>query len=831
MKKLIFPLIIIIAFSINVAAQLKSQAELTGNQYVFNYSFNKAIDSYTHTKVLSTDGQRLLAMSYHKINLDTLAEQAYAKLIKQSGGIFPEDYYNYAMMLKINSKYEQSNIWMDKFVELKPADLRAIDYKAHKTDLPFLSTDNGKYKIEYLKINSNADDFGTSFYNNEIVFVSSKMTTNLIVRKYNWNQKPFWNMYVSEIDGSQLKPKAILDKKFRTRLHDGPACFALNNTVMAFTRNNQHDNSKDRIVELQIFLTKTVDGKWLKPVPFIYNNPAYSVGQPFLTPDGNMMYFASNMPGGYGGVDIYRVTKDQAGEWSNLQNLGNKVNTEGDEMYPFVYENSNLLYFTSNGRYGLGGLDIFICPIKGSGFGNSYNAGAPLNSQYDDFAAIVNDKTGKGYFSTNRLGGDGGDDIFSFNVLQKLTPKEDAKVLFSVVAPENIPFERKVREYFPLRNYVFFNLASTEIPDRYVLLNKNQVKDFKEDQLEVFIPKNLSGRSNRQMTVYYNILNILGDRMQKNPTATITLVGSSENGPEEARLMAESVKTYLTNIFGITAARIGIEGRFLPKLPSEQGDKTNDLALKHEGDRRVSIESSSPLLLMEFQSGPEAPLKPVEIVSSNAPLDSYVSFNVSDSSNKFKSWSLEITDKNNITQYFGPYTNEQASIPSKSILGDRSEETFTFKMVGDAKNGMKITLDTTAHIALWAPPKTIEQIRFSIIYEFNDSKAITIYEKYLTDVVIPKIPLNSKVTIHGYTDIIGEEEYNKTLSLQRANDALNILKNGLAKAGRGDVTFEVQGFGEDTKLSQFDNKYPEQRFYNRSVVLDIIPEEEVLTIK
>ena len=364
MKKIIFPLIIIIAFSINVAAQLKSQAELAGNQYVFNYSFNKAIDSYTHTKVLTTDGQRLLAMSYHKINLDVQAEEAYAKLINQSGGIFPEDYYNYAMVLKINGKYDLSNQWMDKFAELKPMDLRAIDYKAHKNDLQYLVVDNGQHKIEYLKVNSNADDFGTCFYNDKIIFVSSKMTSNMVVRKYNWNQKPFWNMYMSEIDATQLKPKALLDEKFRTKLHDGPACFAMNNTLMAFTRNNQHDNTKDRIVELQIYLTKTVDGKWIKPLPFIYNNPGYSVGQPFLTADGNTMYFSSNMPGGFGGVDIYRVTKNQAGEWSNLQNLGNKINTEGDEMYPFVEENNNMLYFSSNARYGLGGLDIFICSLN-----------------------------------------------------------------------------------------------------------------------------------------------------------------------------------------------------------------------------------------------------------------------------------------------------------------------------------------------------------------------------------------------------------------------------------------------------------------------------------
>ncbi|MBC7883935.1 MAG: outer membrane beta-barrel protein, partial [Saprospiraceae bacterium] len=118
----------------------------------------------------------------------------------------------------------------------------------------------------------------------------------------------------------------------------------------------------------------------------------------------------------------------------------------------------------------------------------------------------------------------------------------DEGISFSVYSPKNIPAERRMRETFPLRNYIFFDLGSTEIPDRYVLINKNQVQDFKENQLEVFTPKNLTGRSDREMTVYYNILNIIGDRMQKNPKSVINLAGSSEQGPEDGTKMALSVK-------------------------------------------------------------------------------------------------------------------------------------------------------------------------------------------------------------------------------------------------------------------------------------------------
>lgn len=400
----------------------------------------------------------------------------------------------------------------------------------------------------------------------------------------------------------------------------------------------------------------------------------------------------------------------------------------------------------------------------------------------------------------------------------------EPEVKFSVYAPTNIPTERTVREMFPLRNYIFFNLGSTEIPDRYVLLRKDQVKDFKEDQPELFRPKNQSGRSERQMVVYYNVINILGDRMGKNPTSTIKLVGSSEKGPQDGRAMAESVKRYLVEVFGIDASRLTTEGRDKPKIPSEQPGGTKELVLLREGDQRVSIESSSPALLMEFQSGPDAPLKPVEIIAKQeAPIDSYVTFNADGGNEAFSSWSLEIMDKNGKIQSFGPYNNDRVTIPGKSILGTEPEADYTVTMIGQTKTGKTVKKEASVHMVLWMPPVNEEMMRFSIIYEFNDSKAINIYEKYLTDIVIPKIPKGGTVIIHGYTDIIGDEAHNQILSLARANDVKNILEKGLSKAGRTDVKFEVYGFGEDQSLSPFENKFPEERFYNRTVLIDIFP--------
>lgn len=402
--------------------------------------------------------------------------------------------------------------------------------------------------------------------------------------------------------------------------------------------------------------------------------------------------------------------------------------------------------------------------------------------------------------------------------------RKDSTVHFTVSSPKNIRTERRVRETFPLSNYVFFDLGSTQIPNRYILLNKEEVAAFKAQQLEVFEPKKLSGIPEREMLVYHNILNILGDRMQSNPEATIVLVGSSEKGPDDARLMAQSIKTYLVNVFEIDASRIKIEGRNKPKIPSEQPGGTKELDLLREGDRRVSIESSSPALIMQFQTGEVSPLKELEIVGiQQAPVESYVTFSALGATEAFSSWSLEITDTDGVVQNFGPYTEDSVSIPGKEILGNKPEGDYNVKMIGQTITGKTVIQESSVYMVLWQAAVDEEMMRFNIIYEFNNSKAIYMYEKYLSQTVTPKIPIGATVLIHGHTDAIGDAANNKRLSLARANDVKSILQRSLQKAGRTDVKLTVFGFGEEETFSTFRNNLPEERFYNRTVIIDIIP--------
>lgn len=419
MKKLFIPIVIFIGIGMHVNAQEKSRKEKKADKYAFNYSYDKAIETYSHAKHLSVEGQRKLAESYHNINQNIQSDSVYSQFINNSsGGILPEDYFNYAMVLKTNGKIEESNKWMDKFKDVKPEDLRAKDYAAHKDEFGNFSKDDGKYRVKHLDVNTDAEDFGTCYYKNKIVFSSSGANPKVTEKTYNWNRKPFLDIYVSEVENGQLKTAEIFDKSLNRKMHDGPASFSKDGNIMAFTQNNYDLKRKELVVRIQICFTTFKDEKWSTPEPFVLNSKEYSVGHPCLTSDGNTMYFTSDMPGGFGGTDIYRISKDAAGAWGKAENLGNKINTEGDELFPFFEEKNGVLFFASNGRFGLGGLDIFIAVMQGYQVGTVRNAGYPLNTAYDDFSVIVNDKLKTGYFSSNRTGGSGDDDIYSVDLLK-----------------------------------------------------------------------------------------------------------------------------------------------------------------------------------------------------------------------------------------------------------------------------------------------------------------------------------------------------------------------------------------------------------------------------
>ena len=390
----------------------------------------------------------------------------------------------------------------------------------------------------------------------------------------------------------------------------------------------------------------------------------------------------------------------------------------------------------------------------------------------------------------------------------------ESEVQFYVKAPKLIPIERRVKETFPLRNYVFFDEGSNAIPSRYATLTKEQAGSFKEEQLLQPEPKDLTGRSKRQMTAYHNVLNILGDRMRRLRSASVTLIGSSEQGAASGKVLADAIRRYLVDVFDIDEQRIKTEGREKPPIPSFQPGGTRELELVRPEDRRVEITSLSPELL-----------EPVQIISlQEDPLDSDVQLTATGTENLLASWSIEVTDEAGNVKRYGPFTNEQERISGRTILGDKLQGNYTVALVGETKNGQSIRKEQTVRLVRTDQPDEELGLRFSIIFEFDQSKTVATYERFLTSTVAPLIPEGASVTIHGHTDIVGEESHNLNLSRDRANETQNVLEHALPRAGKRRVKFDTYGFGEDVRRAPFENRLSEERFYNRTVIIDIVPE-------
>ncbi len=394
----------------------------------------------------------------------------------------------------------------------------------------------------------------------------------------------------------------------------------------------------------------------------------------------------------------------------------------------------------------------------------------------------------------------------------------EKEVYFSVRAPKAVLLTRKVSESLPLLNYVFFDEGSTQIPSRYVAMSAETAGTFKEANLQQEPAGDASGRAGRQLNAYYNVLNILGDRMRVNPESTITLSGASMAGPKEGNLLAMAVKQYLVNVFAIDANRIATNGRTKPINPSEQVGGKKELILLREGDRRVDIQSNSTSLMMETGGGL---MKPIQINATQAdPKDTHVIFYVGNASEVLNNYTIEVTDQNGQLKTYGPFNKNEESIPGKTILGNGTEGTYKVVMVGKTKTGKVVRKETTLTMANQVE-KLENGLRYSILFNFNKSTTVATYTKFLTDVVAPLITSNSTVIIHGFTDVIGSEDYNLALSQKRALEGQQILEAAINRAGITNVKFETTGFGESTISSPFENNRPEERFYNRTVIIDI----------
>lgn len=350
-----------------------------------------------------------LADTYYNMFNSTEAVIWYAKVTESSQDA--ETYFRYAQMLKANGKYEESNKQMTKFASLAPRDLRAKTFKENPNYIPKILERDASYTVNSVTLSSDKSDFGAVMYDNIVYFSSAR---NDARKNYGWTNEPFLDFYKSVLgdDGVYSDPTTV--SELNSKFHDGTLTISADGNTCYFSSESFKNKAFEKVKSLnskfsQIYLYKAskVGDVWgnIKLLPF--NSKEYSTGNPSLSRDGKTLYFSSNRPGSMGGVDIWKVSVD-GDTYGEPLNLGTKVNTEGNENFPFIADDNNTLYFASSGKQGLGGLDVFQVDIsKGT---EAVNLGKPVNTEKDDFAFTFNKAKNLGFFSSNR---NGNDDIFS----------------------------------------------------------------------------------------------------------------------------------------------------------------------------------------------------------------------------------------------------------------------------------------------------------------------------------------------------------------------------------------------------------------------------------
>lgn len=363
----------------------------------------------------NTEAKEKLAMCYQKMNDSKNAEKWYGMVVNESAD--PMNKLYYAQALAENQRYPESREWYQKFSEAMKSDKRGKEFATSYADVDKFFQDAERYTIELAPFNSKDADFSPAYYRGGIVFCSNRPRDdgkNKLIHK--WTGKRFLDLYVAPGGAAKAKP---FSESLNTKYHEGSSVFYNDGNSVIFTRNNfnagKYGKSTEDINKLKLFFATKSSGDWVNITDFPYNDDEYSVAHPALSADGQTLYFSSDMPGSVGGTDIWMCTATTGGSWSAPINLGKEVNTKGDEEFPYIDANSNL-FFSSDGHPGLGGLDIFVARANKGKFSKPQNIGSPVNSNRDDFSLIFDADNNEGYFSSNREGGVGDDDIYKFSV-------------------------------------------------------------------------------------------------------------------------------------------------------------------------------------------------------------------------------------------------------------------------------------------------------------------------------------------------------------------------------------------------------------------------------
>jgi outer membrane protein OmpA-like peptidoglycan-associated protein len=602
-----------------------------------NYAFMDAIASYEDLvdNGLSDEEiyKKLGDANYMNAKYDEASEW-YGKLVKLDNiNLDPDYYYRYAQTLKSLGNYEESDLWMEKFQNTAPDDLRLQRFEENKQYLEKIKANSGRYAVKNLALNSSKSDFSPSFYGEEgLVFSTARDSGKALKKIHKWNKEAFLNLYTTTIDKEgNIGELTKFSKNLNTKTHESSTAFTKDRNTIYFTRNNSNNGSFSRddegVSRLKIYRGKLIDGKWNNIEELPFNSDDYSVAHPSLSQDEKTLYFSSDMPGTLGLSDIFKVAINDDGSFGTPQNLGKSINTEGRETFPFIH--NDILYFVSDGHPGLGGLDIFGIDLKQLDQTKVQNLGKPLNSEQDDFSFIIND-AGLGYFASNRDDGVGSDDIYSFLETEALDfdcysditgivkdkntkallpdatlniKNEQGEVIANGISDANGAFSLKAKCNEDLLNIKGTKTNFNEHELALTSINKNNI-------IILLEPNTSEAKAGEDLTIKLNLAPIYFDfdksyirkdatvilskvlnYMEQYPNAKIEVRSHTDSRANDSynislsQRRAKATYNYLVQK-GVNTSRLSYKGFGETELTNECDNNTNCSSEKHQQNRR-----------------------------------------------------------------------------------------------------------------------------------------------------------------------------------------------------------------------------------------------------
>jgi peptidoglycan-associated lipoprotein len=405
MKKIYLYLVV----SATVLAACTENLYKKGNRNFDQLAYMKAIDNFESylAKRDKPDAVIKLANAYRLVNDIPNAEKWYSKAVQLKESK-PLNMFYYAKILMTVEKYGEAGTWFKKYLDLEPDDFVAEMLLASCNTVKSFKQDTSLYTLKEVEIPEIQSGFATRPYESGVMFTGDKLSFSKS-GQYGWTGRSYLGLYFSKKDhgGKWLSPMT-LKGDVNGDYHEGPACFTSDGNTVYFTRSNTDKNGalrKNNKNEnnLKIYTAGLSGDKWTLLAELPFNSDDYSCGHPTLSPDEKTLYFISDMPGGFGGTDLYKTSWNGTG-WSKPENLGASVNTAGNEMFPYMHHDGTF-YFSSDARNNLGGLDVFMTYYDGKKWLQVENLNYPLNSSADDFGYVLNKDSKTGYIASNRDGG------------------------------------------------------------------------------------------------------------------------------------------------------------------------------------------------------------------------------------------------------------------------------------------------------------------------------------------------------------------------------------------------------------------------------------------